>query len=70
MIVLADVDTSSNVLKLKLLASSISNVGVDVYPLPPSLTSILLITPYCSRTAVASAFVVPCGLNPIVGGVV
>ena len=68
MIVLPDI--SSPVLNENVLGSSISTVGVPVYPLPPSAKSILLIIPYCSRTAVASAFVVPCGLNPIVGGVV
>ena len=42
-------------------------VGAPVYPDPPSAKSILLITPYCSRTAVASGLVVP-AVNPIVGG--
>ena len=63
-------DISSPVLNENVLGSSILTVGVPVYPLPPSAKSILLITPYCSRTADASAFVVPCGVNVIVGGVV
>ena len=42
-------------------------VGVPVYPVPPSLMSILLITPYCSKTAVASGFVLP-AVNEISGG--
>ena len=70
MIVLPDVDTSANVLKLKLEGASISSVGVDAYPEPPSLISILLITPYCSRTGVALAAVVPAGVNVTSGGVV
>ena len=44
-------------------------VGVPVYPDPPSAMSILLIVPYCSRTAVASGFVVP-AVNVTSGGVV
>ena len=62
--------TSPNVLKLKLEGLSISNVGVDVYPDPPSEMSILLITPNCSRTTVALGAVVPVGVNETSGGVV
>ena len=51
------------------MGSSIVRVGVPVYVDPPSSTSILLITPYCSKTAVASGLVAP-SVNPITGSVV